>query len=222
MGLVFFAANLQVNTYQAVDYKVSAIKIPLYVKITEFFDRSYHYGKLSRDIAEGSKTDEEKVLRLFEWTTVHIRKVPDGFPVVDDHVWNVIIRGYGTDDQSADVLATLCTYAGFNAGWVKLWTKGKEAWHAVTIVEYNGRKLVFDPFAGNYFRNNEGEIASIEDIMHDLSLVERAKNKPVLHGIEYISFFENLTVIDLSGVMKAAKQVPLKRMIYGIRKLYGR
>ena len=54
-------------------------------------------------------------MEIFIWTCENIRKQPDGLPVIDDHVWHIIIRGYGEPDQSSDVFTTLCNYAGIRA-----------------------------------------------------------------------------------------------------------
>ena len=47
---------------------------------------------------------KKKTLKIFIWTHKNIRKAPEGLPVIDDHVWHTIIRGYGINDQSSDVL----------------------------------------------------------------------------------------------------------------------
>ena len=62
----------------------------------------------------GSRT---RVLAVFDWTARRIQPTPEGWPVVDDHILNIIIRGYGMTDQRADVFATLTTYAGVPAFW---------------------------------------------------------------------------------------------------------
>src|SRR5579862_2383634 len=108
VGLVG-VANVKVTTRQGVNYDVTSRRIPLYLKTLELIDRSVQYQQIADGIARGASTDSDRALRVFDWTRTQIRATPDGWPVVDDHVLNVIIRGYGVSDQQADVFATLAT-----------------------------------------------------------------------------------------------------------------
>ncbi len=112
--------NINVTTEQCINYRCHSIRIPLYLKVLDFFDRHYHYKQLVREIIKNEKTDEGRVIKIFTWTYGNIRKVPSGFPVIDDHVWHIIIRGYGANDQFQDVFSTLCNYAGLEANFYYL------------------------------------------------------------------------------------------------------
>ena len=112
-GLGF--AALPATTRQGLNFEVSARRTPLYIKAMEFLVRDHEYRRLADEITAGATTDEQRALALFGWTRTHIRPRPGGWPVVDDHILNIIIRGYGEDDQMADVFTTLTTYAGVPA-----------------------------------------------------------------------------------------------------------
>ena len=107
-----FLLNVQVTTRQGINYKVTSIKIPLYLKLLDFFDRHYNYISLVSRITHGCINKETKILALFNWCYANIKDQPETLPVVDDHVWHIIIRGYGAGEQSSDVFTTLCNYAG--------------------------------------------------------------------------------------------------------------
>lgn len=222
--IILFAVlvlNIKVTSYQGKDYQLSILKVPLFLKIMDFFNRHYHYKLTAEEIVQEARTEEEKVLRIFYWTHKNIKKPPPGFPIIDDHVYNIIIRGYGTDDQSADVMATLCTYVGLPAAWIKIRPRDSQVWHGVTVVNIQGRKLLLDPYFGNYFRNKEGKIASIDDIIWDPSLVEKAKFKPLFRGVEYVKYFEDLKPIGKSISIKENQQMPLPRLNYELKKWLG-
>ena len=48
----------------------------------------------------------------------NIRYVPE-MPVIDDHPFHIIIRGYGVNDQFEDIFTLLCNYAGIDAYYEK-------------------------------------------------------------------------------------------------------
>jgi hypothetical protein len=60
-------------------------------------------------------TDQQKAKAIFEWKIKHIVKQPPQLPVIDDHPWHIIVRGYGMADQMADVFAVLSNYAGLKS-----------------------------------------------------------------------------------------------------------
>jgi len=112
-------ANIEVSTRQGINYVVKTKKIPLFYKVLGYIYRHLAYKQIVREIIKDARSDEEKVLRIFNWTSQQIRRnIPEDYPIVDDHVLNIIIRGYGTTDQSQDVFVTLCNYAGVAATWI--------------------------------------------------------------------------------------------------------
>lgn len=104
-----------VTTRYGVDYRWSSRQIPLGEKGLDFLHRDFETRRLVREVTEGASGDEEKLKRITAWVSANVRPVPPGFPVVDDHIQNVWIRGYGTSDQRAEVFALLASYSGFSA-----------------------------------------------------------------------------------------------------------
>ena len=98
--LAGFLLTREVTTRQGIDYRIYTLRIPLYLKLVDFFDRHLNYQVLVKKIVQDTTEDEAKVARLFQWTHEHIRPAPAGLPIVDDHVWHIIIRGYETAGKS--------------------------------------------------------------------------------------------------------------------------
>jgi hypothetical protein len=212
--------NLRVPTKQGVNYKVSTLSIPLYLKAFDFIDRNLHYKYLAHEVTLSAHNKKEKVLQIFAWTRQNIKTdIPSNYPIVDDHVWHIIVRGYGVADQINDVFTTLCVYAGIPAFWSYISPKGALARFPISYVEVNNRCLVFDLYYGNYFKNKDGEIASVDDIINDRSLINQANNKPIISGIDYVRYFENLKPVDEMGFLRAQTQMPILRIYYEIKKL---
>lgn len=215
IAAVIFILNIKVNSYQGINYKVRVIKTPLYVKILDLFSRHYHYRELVKEIIGSCKAEDEKVFTLFEWTHKNIRRVPPDFPVIDDHVWNIIIRGYGVSDQSCDVFTTLCNYAGVEAFFTFVNSKqdGKKA--PFSFVRIRGRWFVFDPFYGIYFQDNNGNLADIETIK---SGIYSLGGHTQTIGMDYSNYIPNFPSIKNMGLVRANIQSPLNRILFEIRK----
>jgi hypothetical protein len=220
LALVSTILNMPVFSKQGINYHIRIIKMPLYIKILEFIDRDYHYRQMAKLITEECNTDEEKALAIFDWTYRNIRKdIPENWPIVDDHVWNIIIRGYSTCDQSADVFTTLCVYAGIPAFWRWISPKDSDARLAISYVKLNKKWRIFDSYHGNYFWNEKREIASLEDIIANPTLINQCSNTLLFHGVKYIKYFENLSPINNVKFLRAKKQMPLSRFIYELKRI---
>ena len=210
--------NLGVTTLQGVDYKVRVIRLPLYLKLMDFFDRHYNYGVLAKRIVSGARCDEDRAMRIFEWTYKNIRNNPEELPVVDDHVWHIIVRGYGTDDQFQDVFDTLCNYANLDAFYFSVYPEKGNDRKALSFVRSGKRWVVFDVYSGVYFINKNGAIASINDLSGgDWEAVSIAKKEITC---DYGRYFKRLNSIDFKKwwLSRGAIQSPARRFIYFIKK----
>jgi hypothetical protein len=215
--VIIVILNVKVTTKQGIDFKVHTLKIPLYLKTMDFFDRHYNYKWLVQRIIGDSKTDKEKVFKIFQWTHENIKKMPKGYPVIDDHAWHIIVRGYGLDDQSADVFTTLCNYAGADAffNWVE--GEGNDVAIALSFVKIKGRWIVFDSYNGVYFKNKENNLADIAEIAKGDWLIESIDNsgKP---NIDYAHYLKNIQPIKRVGLIRSNTQSPFNRLRYEIKK----
>lgn len=219
--LILLVLNIKVTTKQGVNYQLRTIRIPLYLKILDFFDRHYNYEILVKRILSRAESDREKVLRLFAWTHENIKKSPPGLPVIDDHVWHIIIRGYGEPDQITDVFTTLCNYSGINAFFSKVGEKEKKSGIPFSFVKIDNRWSVFDPAGGSYFKNNSGLICSVEEILEgNWQTVNIQKN---LNNQDYIKYFNHLESIQSRyqdwELHRSAIQSPFRRFNFWLRKL---
>lgn len=216
--------NVEVNTRQGIDYRVITKEVPLYFKTLGFFYRHFAYKQLIKEIITDGQTDKEKVLAIFEWTHENIREIPEKFPIVDDHISNIIIRGYGTCDQSADVFCMFCEYAGIPAAWVFISPEheaGKStSILAVSLVKLKEKWRLFDTYCGNYFLNKNGEIATIDELIANPDLINQAKHKPVIEGYEYTKYFAGLKNVSDKDLWKRGKpQMPIYRLMHEVKRL---
>jgi hypothetical protein len=216
--IVTLLLNIQVIRHQGVNFQQRIIKLPLYLKMLDFFDRHYNYKYLVKSILADVKTEQERVIKLFEWTYGNLKKVPDGFPIVDDHIWYTIVRGYGVTDQFSDVFTTLCNYAGVDAFFD--WVTAKNSDHRIVLsfVKIDGRWNVFDPYNGVYFKNKKNALADIQDIKSGNWILEKIGNY-ISAGINYDVYFKNIPDIKELGLTRANVQSPINRLRFEIMKL---
>lgn len=214
---LFMVLNMEVQTRQGIDYQVRTIKIPLYLKLLDFIDRHYNYEQLVRRIIKDEPNSKEKVLKIFSWTYENIRKQPQGLPAIDDHVWHVIIRGYGINDQFCDVFSTLCNYAKISAFYIWVYNNDKTYRIPLSFVSIEGEWFIFDPYNGVYFVDSAGRLANISAIKdedyHLMCLDDSGKD--VFDYKSYINGIDN--IVDV-GLKREKIQSPYKRLLYEVKK----
>ncbi|MFH1593964.1 MAG: hypothetical protein ABID09_04645 [Candidatus Omnitrophota bacterium] len=222
IGMFFFAIftlNIEVSTRQGINQKVHTITLPLYLKVLNFFDRHYNYQLLVKQIVAPSDNERERVMKILIWINGNIRRVPDGYPVIDDHVWHIIVRGYGTNDQSQDVFSTLCNYAGLEAFYSLVGTEGKKRTALLSFVKLDNRWSVFDAQYGVYFVNDHGEFASLDDIKAGNWKGVTLSGEP-LPDHNYGDFITILPTIKSAGLCRSTIQSPLKRTLFEFKSLF--
>ena len=173
------AASYKILTHEVtytkgIDFEVKEYKIPLYLKIYSFLDRHFHYKYLAQTITDSLNSDEEKIISIFNWVQKNIKQQPKGLAIVDDHPLNIIIRGYGADDQFEDVFTLLCNYAGISAYMAVLTSTASDNKITLSFVFYKEKWRVFYA-AQNLMFYIKGEWASFEDLLNQPEKIESTK-----------------------------------------------
>ena len=194
---VLLVLSWPVTTRFGVNWEWSSKRLPMYEKAINFISRDLQTRRLASEVTGGASDDEAKLLRAFTWVTEHIRPTPEGFPIVDDHVWNILVRGYGSPDQQAEAFAVLASYAGFPATATCLQTAGMQGGACLTIVQFHGRQAVFDAPHRIVFRNEHGALASIEDLLRQPALITAAAKDHVPAHVPYEPHFVQLANVHL-------------------------
>jgi transglutaminase-like putative cysteine protease len=202
-----------VETRQAINFHVTTSTIPLSMKALRFIARDAEYRLLAAQVTRGSASEEERLLRLVRWVRANIRPyVPEGMPLVDDHVWHTIVRGYGAADQLADVLATLCAYAGLPADLLMLTPPGApDPAHALTLVQIGSAWHVVDPYYGVMVRRADGRLATLDELLRDRDLVRRTAPGVTAAGIEYAGMYDWLSPLSPRPEPRPYRHMPLHR-----------
>ena len=209
--------NFTVTTRQGKNYEIKVIKMPLYLKLLDFFDRHYNYGFLVKRIVGNSKNKKEAVLKIFEWTNDNLKRSPSGLPSVDDHVWHIIVRGYGEADQFSDVFTTLCNYSGVEAFFNYIQDEARTSRIVLSFVRINDKWIVFDPYFGVYFINKSGALADIRELLAGNWVMVSISDAKIPER-NYSNYFSNLKIVKPAGLVRPNIQSPLNRLEYEIKK----
>ena len=215
-GTVFF--HLESSTRVGIDYKVQTIKIPLYLKILNFFDRHFNYQWLTGRIISDLDRDEEKAIKLLSWVLDHIKQQPKSLPIMDEHVWSVIVRGYGAGDNFHDVFTTLCNYSDMDAFFINVPSKKDGFGGPMSLVRIDGKWAVFDPYNGVYFRNQSGNIASIQDMKAGNMKITRLSDNYKFE-VDYKTLSKFLPDTIVFRFTRANIQSPVNRLLWQLRSM---
>lgn len=203
-----------------VDYVVTEHTLPLWIKAVDFVDRDLNLARTARAIVGGIEGDEARTFAVLRWTERTIHPQPDRLPIIDDHVWYVIVRGYGQADQHADVFTTLLVYAGLPAYWQLIGAKPREL--PLSYVLVDGRWRVFDVAHRLVFRNRAGALATPEEIAQDASLVRNAAEGRAADLDGYLAYFKSFRPPVAPDVLRADLQMTGRRLAFETWKIIGR
>lgn len=209
--------NINITIRQGIDYQWQTIRIPLYLKILNFIDRHYNYQYLAGSIIKPGDNQEVRVDKIFKWTHFNIKKQPAELPIIDDHVWHIIIRRYGTDDQFQDIFTTLCNYAGVEAffSWVMPKEKtGKKI--PLSFVRIKEKWYIFDAYSGARFKSSNGRLADIGMLKRGDYSIEWLDQSG---KTDYSNYIDDLPLLRESGLTRASTQSPLNRLFLVIKRL---
>ena len=213
--------NIPTTTRQAVDNHVISRTIPLYVKAIDFVQRHYQYRLLVARICPDQAMQVTCVGRLFDWTHANIRATPGDWPLVDDHVLNIVIRGHGRDWQKALVFTTLSTYAGVPAFIHRIRESGRRGDLVLSFVRLDGRWIPFDVEHHVRFADANGRLADVDMLIHDPAVVDRATNGILPNKLRYSDFISSRTLVPFPAPawLHADLQRPWPRIRYELHRL---
>ena len=212
LGVVLLL-NWPVSTRQGMNYVVTEHRIPLYAKLVHFLDRSITFRQLAHDLTSGLRSDQAKADAILAWMDPLYRGVPEGLPVVDDHVLNVVTRRYGTDDQFAELLAVLCGYAGLPATRLILLVSEQPRRRIdVASVKIDGAWRFADPFRRVVPRGADGRWLTIDALQADPAPAISAAGEVVIKGLPYAEYLRRLQPVDERLGLSSWKQRPVMRV----------
>jgi hypothetical protein len=216
---VFSVARWPTTRFVGVNFVVSQQTLPLWAKAADFIDRDVNIAQTARAVLGNVQGDEARAAAALAWTRANIRNTPEGFPIVDDHIWYTIVRGYGQPDQQADVFTTLLTYAGVRAYWSLAGKPPDEI--PLSYVWIRDRWRVYDVTSGLVFRAANGDQATPQDLADNHDLIRTAATGRVDDVNAYVTRFDGYAAPQAPDVLRADLQMPRRRVWHEMKKLFG-
>ena len=205
LAVTILIFNIPATTRQGINGILFVRKIPLYVKTCGFLYRDYQYKALSRHITNGIKGDIDKIKALYDWTIDNIKRKPEGFPVVDDHIWDIIVRRYGASGQMTDVFTTLASYAGYEAFWDILLINNVPGGPILSFVKIGDRWYVFDILNKKSF------------------MIAENSELPTPYGPTYAEYLKTIDKAKFNScIRRPDKQKISTRLRYEFKKMFSR
>jgi hypothetical protein len=209
---------------QGIDFHVTAHPLPLYLKALDFVDRDLHYTQLAQEITRGLRTDRERVMAVLTWTRRHIRRTPAQWPIFDDHILHIIIRGHGLDDQMADVFTTLSTYAGVPAFWQFLSDPPLKKRLILSFAKVGGTWAIIDVWNGGALTNAQGQWLTVEEVVANPQAVVLSGGDPPPVDVSYARYLVHVQgrQFVVPKPLRAELQQPWPRLVYETRRAISR
>lgn len=206
--LILAAAVWPVETRFGVNYQWSGRTITRFEKAVHFLSRDLQTRRLVAELLRGAGASrDERLTLLFDWTVRNVRPVPAGFPVVDDHVLHIILRGYGAPDQRTEAFALLASYAGYPATAATLTAdRGRLI---VALVRDRDQTFLFDVNNTLAFATPQGTLADVGQLVRSPQLVAEAAGSLTIDGLPYLRYVEGLRDLRVTFArMEAQKPWP--------------
>ena len=242
ISLITFFLGQESIRYIGIDYVTEKKNLPNSQKIYEFFDRSFKYRKLVKEINKDVNDKHLKVLNTSNWIYKNIKKIKEGDIVIDNHPWTIVERAIGQDDQHADLLSVLLFYQNIDSFFNM---KINSIWHPITFFSIEEKKWsILDQYYGIYFLDNNLNFFNLDQdkeknfIMHHLTMGKVNNNnfKDIFINKKFDNFedvksyyfnllnnlpnnkkIEETHIYERGG--RSYVQTPLHRFLFELRKL---
>lgn len=212
--LLFLVGQIPTIGLEAVDDRMIVHRMPLWEKAAKFYIRHREFRQWAEEAAGGETDPQRRVLRLLEWTRSQVKPIPQGQPLVDDHISHIVLRHYGNDGQLAEVFTALAAYTGNEGRWWEASSPpGASARAILCFIESGGKWWVLDVWNGGWFETESGQIATIEDFKHPERLRQRGYASELLGGAPYISYFQDIERVFMRSFSRARGQMPWHRLL---------
>lgn len=221
---IWVAGRIPATTRVGVNYVVIQKDISLREKAVHFLSRHLTMRRLASDITGKKRTAVEKVLAIQSWVVENIMTPERAgrLPIIDDHPYSIVIRGYGTREQRSDLFTNLCGYAGIPAILYRLTHPQTGRSIYLALIRLEDKYHLFDPGYDNVFYAKGGRLASLDELLEDLTPVRKAKHQPMIHGVPYVSYFSGVYPVSrFRWITRADLQMPSWRILYELLRLMG-
>jgi tetratricopeptide (TPR) repeat protein len=145
-------------------------------KLRDYAYRELAYRVIADEATKGAASNLQAAESLLAYVSGH-ETAPSTAQVVDDTVFNDLVRGIGFCDQQAWGLSTLLAKKNIPATLLMLRGRQQVSQHSVATVFVNGKWRVLDPYHHFSFVMPSGDPATFEDLQRDPRLIRLTNPK---------------------------------------------
>ncbi|MBV9120210.1 MAG: hypothetical protein JOZ39_05840, partial [Chloroflexi bacterium] len=204
------------TTRFSINYQTGSQRIPLYQKALAFMDRDVQMHAVANQALAGIDDPRTQLQTLLTWTHANIRPTPLGFPIVDDHPYHIVVRGYGPADQADDVFSILAAYKGIPATLIFCHDNAGDAQYAYAAAELDGAWRLFDVREGYALKNTRGDWATVDELRANPNLAAGLPVPAESHGNDVPTLIRYLDPIPEH--LRPEDQMPLSRLAFELRR----
>lgn len=202
-----------------VNHVISTQTLPLWAKTVDFLRRDMNMSATAREVIGPHGDADARATAALAWTRGRVLLQPAALPIIDDHLWHIIVRGYGERDQLADVFTALLSYAGVPAYWTLVGQPPDEL--PLSFVWIRDQWRVYDVAHGIAFRNRQMDLATPAELAADPQLITAAAAAAHLDAARYAAYFTGFQPPVAPDVSRADLQMPRRRLWQEARRLIG-
>jgi transglutaminase-like putative cysteine protease len=131
----------------------------------QFMFEQLVYKELCYSITQDAKTDSAKIMQVFEYVSNNCRQPQGNENPKYNCTYDVLTNKTASCDQQVWLLMALLRVEDIDAQMVFLRGSDSISHHTVAEVEINKKWVMLDPFYSHHYPNNQGKIASVDDII---------------------------------------------------------
>jgi len=144
--------------------------------LREYAIRELVYKVIADKVTKNATSDNEKVLRLFNYIHYHIYTPMRSRPS-DVHQLHHLVRNAAWCDSQAGTLVALARKINLKGGWVALHGYEEVSHHSTSVLYIDGKYRMLDPYMGYVFMTNDNDIATLEDIRTSRNMLRSEQEK---------------------------------------------
>ena len=156
--MIYALSNIYTTNKIVINDSVLEYKIPVYLRIHNFFNRHNNYKYIVKKINVNKNSKKEIIINTAMWVNQNIKKIPDDVDIVDSDPLAIVTRRLGEQYQFSDILSVFFIYLDIE---VYLFNHHS---HQLTFFKIDNYWSVIDPYYGVYFINENDTFASISDL----------------------------------------------------------
>jgi len=154
---------------------------------------------VAKSLSAEPRSNEETARALVMWTHLNVRtqNTTPGV-VINDGALNVVRRGYGYCDQSAQILASVAWALGWESRMWFLRDADGVSPHAVAEINWGDGWVLADPWLGLLGVEDDGDLVSVEDLSSEDAAYEVSGYARTRFAADYFANAEKIERLPYS------------------------